>query len=145
MNPFRISAMAFGLLVAVTACGSDDSGSSATDAPTSAASTSVAPASTAEVTTVASTAAGASAPTGAGDTVDISDFMFAPAMLEVAVGSTVTWTNSHTQAHTANSAGNFDTGAIQPGASATVTFDETGTFSYICSFHPFMTGTIAVA
>ena len=40
--------------------------------------------------------------------------------------------------------GNFDTGSIAAGASATVTFDEPGTFTYICSFHPFMTGTVTV-
>jgi plastocyanin len=77
--------------------------------------------------------------------VDIPDFNFAPDTIEVAVGGEVTWTNSHSQAHTASSAGTFDTGSIQPGESATVTFDTAGTFAYICSFHPFMTGTVTVA
>ena len=80
-----------------------------------------------------------------GDAVRIGDFAFEPADLRVAVGTTVTWTNDHDQPHTATSAGNFDTGAIQPGESKTVTFDQAGTFTYICSFHPFMTGTVTVA
>lgn len=77
--------------------------------------------------------------------VTIGTFTFAPADLHVAVGTTVTWTNTHDQPHTATSAGNFDTGAIQPGSSASVTFDQAGTYSYICSFHPFMTATVTVA
>ena len=87
-----------------------------------------------------------SAPTAAGaNTVVISDFKFGPAEMRVAVGTTVTFTNDDDQPHTATSAGNFDTGAIQPGASATVTLATAGTFSYACSFHPFMTGTLTVA
>ena len=64
--------------------------------------------------------------------------------LHVPVGATVTWKNDHTQPHTATSAGNFDTGSIQPGESKTVTFDKAGTYSYICSFHPFMNATVTV-
>ena len=87
-----------------------------------------------------------SAPIAAGaNTVVISDFKFGAAEMRVAVGATVTFTNDDDQPHTATSAGNFDTGAIQPGASATVTLATAGTFSYACSFHPFMTGTLTVA
>ena len=81
----------------------------------------------------------------AANTVVISDFKFGPADMHVAVGTTLTFTNDDDQPHTATSAGNFDTGAIQPGASATVTLATAGTFSYACSFHPFMTGTLTVA
>ena len=56
----------------------------------------------------------------------------------------MTWTNTDDQAHTATSSGNFDTGSIAAGAAASVTFDEPGTFTYICSFHPFMTATVTV-
>ena len=64
--------------------------------------------------------------------------------ITIAVGGTVTWTNTDNQAHTATSSGNFDTGSIDPDATASVTFDEPGTYTYICSFHPFMTGTVTV-
>jgi plastocyanin len=77
-------------------------------------------------------------------TVDIKDFAFVAADVHVAVGGTVTWTNSDSQQHTATGAGTFDTGAIKPGESRTVTFDEAGSFPYACSFHPFMTGTVSV-
>jgi plastocyanin len=77
-------------------------------------------------------------------TVDIKDFKFVAADINVAVGGTVTWTNSDAQQHTATAAGMFDTGPIEPGESKTVTFDAAGTIPYACSFHPFMTGTVTV-
>jgi plastocyanin len=85
---------------------------------------------------------GADAPMEA--SVEIADFAFGPAEITIAAGGTVTWTNTDNQAHTATSSGNFDTGAIDPDATASVTFDEPGTYTYICSFHPFMTGTVTV-
>ena len=76
--------------------------------------------------------------------VEIADFAFDPAEITLAAGDTVTWTNTDNQAHTATSSGNFDTGSIDPDGTASVTFDEPGTFTYICSFHPFMTATVTV-
>ena len=40
--------------------------------------------------------------------------------------------------------GSFDTGSIANGASDSVTFDTAGTFAYICSIHPQMTGSVVV-
>ncbi len=74
----------------------------------------------------------------------IADFKFDPPTINVAVGGSVVWTNNDTQQHTATSAGNFDAGAIQPGSTATVEFKTAGTFTYICSFHPFMMGSVVV-
>ncbi len=37
-----------------------------------------------------------------------------------------------------------DTGSLEKGESKTITFTESGTFKYICTFHPFMTGTVEV-
>ena len=120
--------------LALSACGSD-SKPATTSAPMASAPSSAPMA-----------ASPSSAPMAAGaNTVVISDFKFGPAEMRVAVGTTVTFTNDDDQPHTATSAGNFDTGAIQPGASATVTLATAGTFSYACSFHPFMTGTLTVA
>jgi plastocyanin len=76
--------------------------------------------------------------------VGIADFTFTPATVNIPVGGSVVWTNNDNQAHTATSAGNFDAGAIQPGTSTTVAFATAGSFTYICSFHPFMTGTVVV-
>jgi plastocyanin len=76
--------------------------------------------------------------------VEISDFSFVAPEVRVAVGGTVTWTNNDAQQHTATSAGGFNTGTIEPGASVSVTFDAAGTFEYACAFHPFMKGTVIV-
>jgi plastocyanin len=76
--------------------------------------------------------------------VGIADFKFDPAEIHVPVGGSIVWTNNDAQQHTATSSGNFDAGAIQPGTSATVEFTTAGSFAYICSFHPFMTGTVVV-
>jgi LPXTG-motif cell wall-anchored protein len=78
-------------------------------------------------------------------TVTIADFSFTPASITIHVGDTVTWTNHGPSAHTATANnGNFNTGVLQKGRSASHTFNTAGTFSYICSIHPFMHGTIVV-
>ena len=83
---------------------------------------------------------------GEGATVTIQDFAFGPQSVEIAVGTTVTWTNDDQAPHTATSLdGAFDTDTIEPGQSATLTFDTAGSFDYQCAFHPNMTGTVIVA
>jgi plastocyanin len=67
--------------------------------------------------------------------------------LKVKVGDKATFKNSDGQQHTvtADDSGAFDAGAIDPGSSKDITFDKAGTFTYHCSFHPFMHGTIDVS
>ena len=78
-------------------------------------------------------------------TVTIADFQFSPASITIHVGDTVTWTNHGPSAHTATADnGSFNTGVLQKGQSASHTFNTAGTFSYICSIHPFMHGTVVV-
>ncbi len=75
--------------------------------------------------------------------VTISSFKFDPAVLQVAVGDTVRFTNEDTAPHTATAkAGAFDTGTLGKGQSANVTITEAGDFAYKCNFHPRMKGTI---
>ena len=98
-------------------------------------------------TTAAKMGAGAPAGSaGSTDAVQIKGFTFGPQTLTVKTGSKVTFTNGDSTNHTATATGggSFDTGTIAPGASKTVTFDSAGTFAYVCSFHPFMHGTIQV-
>ena len=134
-------------LTAIAASCSSDSKSSST---TAAVATTAAPTTTAVPTTAASTASTASAATTASAdlpstaSVEIKQFKFGPAEVHVAVGGTVTWTNGDNQKHTATESGGFDAGAIEPGATSTATFATAGTFAYICSFHPFMKGTVVV-
>ncbi len=75
--------------------------------------------------------------------VDIRGFAFAPAVVRVRAGGTVTWTNNDSAVHTATGNG-FDTGRLAGGQSATVTFDTPGTYEYQCTPHPAMRGTVIV-
>jgi plastocyanin len=86
--------------------------------------------------------------TGETVTVEIPDFEFSPTPVEVSACDEVVWSNTHTQAHTATGNGDFDfsTGNIAAdGESEPVVFDATGSFTYICALHPFMTGTVEVS
>ncbi len=69
-------------------------------------------------------------------TVETVDFAFEPAELEIAAGTTVTWTNVGRQPHTATAEdGSFDTGVLSTGKSASHTFTEPGTYPYVCTLH----------
>ncbi len=85
-------------------------------------------------------------PAASGDTISIVNLAYDPPQLDVAVGTTVTWTNDDQVSHTATSAdGLFDTGTIGAGESAGITFDEAGTFEYVCAFHAGMRATVVVS
>jgi plastocyanin len=88
---------------------------------------------------------GTKARKAASASVNAGDFFFSSASVTIAVGDTVTWHNSGQAPH--NATGNndtFSTGTIDPGSSASHTFNSAGTFSYICTIHPNMTGTVRV-
>ena len=75
----------------------------------------------------------------------IVDFSFSPGTITVNVGDTVTWVNDGPTPHSATSSnGAFDTGIFPAGQSRSHTFNEAGTFSYICTPHPNMRGTVVV-
>jgi LPXTG-motif cell wall-anchored protein len=77
--------------------------------------------------------------------VAIADFAFSPPMLTITAGDTVTWTNEDPVVHTATSAtGAFDSGDLAQGDSFSFTFTTPGTYAYICTPHPEMTGQIVV-
>jgi plastocyanin len=78
-------------------------------------------------------------------TVEIANFAFSPNQLTVTAGTTVTWVNNDSAPHTATGdGGEFDTGTINSGGSASITFDTPGTYTYHCTIHPDMTATIVV-
>ena len=81
----------------------------------------------------------------AGNAVSIADFKFDPATLTVPVGSTVTWTNKDEEPHTvAAKDGSFHSSSLDTKGTYSFTFTKAGTYDYICSIHPFMTGTVVV-
>ena len=79
------------------------------------------------------------------NTITMSGMAFGPTTLTVAKGTVVTWQNNDGVPHTSTSdTGIWDTGNIPPGGTQTTTFNTSGTFSYHCTVHPMMTGTITV-
>jgi plastocyanin len=77
--------------------------------------------------------------------IEVIDFSFQPGTLTVPVGTTVTWTNAGARPHTVTADdGAFDSGRFDPGEQFSFTFDQPGTFTYHCGFHPEMQGEIVV-
>ncbi|MDP4209918.1 MAG: cupredoxin domain-containing protein [Bacteroidota bacterium] len=75
----------------------------------------------------------------------ISEMAFNPSSTTVSVGTTVTWANRDSLAHTVTSSNNtFDSGNITYGSSYSYTFTTEGTYTYYCKNHSYMTGTVIV-
>jgi len=86
-----------------------------------------------------------SASTATSAAVEIKNFAFNAPTLEIAVGTTVTWTNNDSTAHTVSQkGGGFESGKLDPGATFSHTFDTAGSFDYFCQYHANMKGTIVV-
>jgi plastocyanin len=66
----------------------------------------------------------------------------------VKTGTGVTWTNQDPAPHAivsdTGSPASFSSGSLATGASYTYTFTRAGTYTYICSIHPSMKGSITV-
>ena len=83
-------------------------------------------------------------------TVDIQLFQFQPGTVEVAAGTTVTWTNRDDIEHTVTAGepehrtGRFDVRLPARGTSTRVSFGEPGVYPYFCDRHPSMRGEIRV-
>jgi len=83
---------------------------------------------------------------GTGNVVTISNMAYNPSPLTVSKGTTVTWKNNDSVAHTATADdASFDTGNIPANSTSSgVTFNQAGTFAYHCTYHSGMHGTITV-
>lgn len=82
-------------------------------------------------------------------TVEIVGFEFVPDKIIVKVGDTVRWINKDIAPHTATSADTevneaWDSGRLNQFESWSFTAKSAGETTYICSFHPLMTGSITV-
>ena len=67
------------------------------------------------------------------------------ARVEVAVGTTVTWTNQDGVSHTVTAGDrSTDSGTFAQGQTYSLTFTQAGTFAYFCSVHPFMQAVVVV-
>jgi plastocyanin len=70
---------------------------------------------------------------------------YSPNPINVAVGTTVVWTNNDSIAHNATASnGQWASGTMAPGAQYSYKFTTAGTFQYVCTFHAGMVGTVNV-
>lgn len=142
----RYPAVAAALALTVLACG----GPSGTPTPASPApTTSAAPATSAPPATDAPASEEPPPSEGAGsDTarVAIADSAFSPSGVEVVAGGEVVWTHRGDLPHTVTFEDEGpDSGNLAAGGTFRATFEEAGEFSYACSIHPQMQGTVTVS
>ena len=132
-----VPALAVALLLSVAACGGE---ASPTAAPPASQPPSDAPPSAAAQACLPSSAAGAVA-------ASILDFEFDPTTVEASVGDVVTWTNDGAAPHTATLDDDpaCTTPQLAGGESGGIQFNEAGTFTFVCTVHPTMTGTVEVS
>lgn len=82
------------------------------------------------------------------ETVNIQDSAYTPANIKVKKGTTVTWTNQDSIRHDIvpdEENDNFKASELLgQGESYSFTFNEAGTYTYHCSPHPFMKGSVEV-
>ena len=77
---------------------------------------------------------------------DRGNASYNPSPTTMRVGQTVAWRNADTIAHdSTQDNGRFQTGTLSAGAtSSAITMSAAGTFTYHCTIHPGMVGTITV-
>ena len=81
----------------------------------------------------------------AGSEVTIEKGCFAPAVLHVEEGDTVTWTNNDPVDHNVMGAGAaWGSQALLGSRTFSRRFDSVGTYPYVCTFHPGMVGAVVV-
>jgi len=78
------------------------------------------------------------------------DQCYIPSEITISAGESVTWVNEDSAFHSVTSGfydapqNLFDSGYMDPFESYTLTFDESGTFDYFCTLHPWMEGQVIV-
>ena len=77
--------------------------------------------------------------------INIENFSFSKNSISIKKGDTVVWTNKDSAPHTVTGMnGGINSGTLGLGQSYSYTFTTAGTWSYLCHFHPSMTGKIIV-
>jgi plastocyanin len=89
-----------------------------------------------------------SSQTNSPSSVSIANMTFSPGKIIIKKGTTVTWTNNDSIAHTVTAKTDKEhgpnSGTLNPGKNYSFTFNDDGTFDYFCEIHPSMTGTVTV-
>lgn len=143
--PPALLAVVVAAAVLLAGCGGGSATSTGSSTGAAGSTTSAGGSSTGDGAAAKSTGTGA-APLSGHVKIDISNFMYSPAVLKVKLGSTITITNEDDVEHTAtsNTEGVFNTGTLNKGQAMSFKLNKVGIFSYHCSFHAFMHGTIEV-
>jgi amicyanin len=77
--------------------------------------------------------------------VKINNFIFSPSTLTVTAGTEVTWTNIDDIPHNVVSGDKtVKSRLLEKDEKFTFTFAKPGTYSYVCTLHPGMKGTVVV-
>jgi len=77
---------------------------------------------------------GDSTPVATTEVTMAKSYRFDPEKIEVAVGSSVTWTNDDNFTHTVQVDGQADH-KVERGKSVSIAFDRPGTYKYVCTLH----------
>jgi len=84
--------------------------------------------------------------TASQNSVSIQNYAFSPSTLTIQKGANVTWKNDDSVQHTVVSDSSaFSSPLLSTGDTYTYQFNNSGSFSYHCSIHPYMKGTIVIA
>ena len=81
---------------------------------------------------------------------EIQDICYIPSSIIIEKGKQVTWVNQDSAFHSVTSGFYdeptelFDSGHLDPFESFSLTFDESGTYDYFCTLHPWMMGQVIV-
>ena len=90
-----------------------------------------------------------------------AEVWYDPPIISISIGDSITWYNDDKEGHTVTSGegsgrfgwmrddfgtpdGFFDSGRFMPGESWSFKFENSGTFSYFCTIHPWMEGVVIV-
>ena len=136
MSHRTVAALALSAVVMLAACSSSSSSPAASSGASSAA-----PGAASAAASVCSESADAGAVA-----VTIVDFSFQPNDIAAKTGQVIAFSNTGSAPHTATlDGGQCATPTIQPGKSDGLTFSVAGTYTFHCSIHNQMKGTIVVS
>ncbi len=77
--------------------------------------------------------------------MNMRNFAYQMANIQVRAGTTVTWTNQDNVPHSVTfKNGMKDSGLLSQGQSFSYTFNTPGTYQYYCTVHPYMVATVTV-
>jgi plastocyanin len=75
-----------------------------------------------------------SSPVATTEVAMVKSYRFDPQAIEIQAGESVTWTNDDNFTHSVQVDGREDH-EVEPGGSVSITFDEPGTYHYVCRLH----------